>query len=74
MLSASLEEDFKTVQVTVDIEKASAELRHKYKISIEDSIIAATAQNLKATCLSDDPHFQIKEIKHQMDLKPTPIS
>ena len=58
-----LEEDFKTVPVTADIAKASAELRHKYKISMGDSIIAATAQSLKATCISDDPHFQkIKEI------------
>ena len=58
-----LEEDFKTVPVTADIAKASAELRHKYKISMGDSIIAATAQILKATCISDDPHFQkIKEI------------
>ncbi len=58
-----LEQDFKTVPVTAEIAKASAELRHKYKISMGDSIIAATAQGLKATCISDDPHFQkIKEI------------
>jgi predicted nucleic acid-binding protein len=58
-----LEQDFKTVPVTAEIAKASAELRHKYKISMGDSIIAATAQSLKATVISDDPHFQsIKEI------------
>jgi predicted nucleic acid-binding protein len=49
--------------VTSEIEKISAEFRHKYKISMGDSIIAATAQSLKATLTSDDPHFQnIKEI------------
>jgi predicted nucleic acid-binding protein len=58
-----LEKDFKTVPVTSEIAKASAELRHKFKISMGDSIIAATAQSLKATIISDDPHFQnIKEI------------
>jgi predicted nucleic acid-binding protein len=58
-----LEKDFKTVPVTSEIAKISAELRHKYKISMGDSIIAATAQSLKATLTSDDPHLQnIKEI------------
>jgi predicted nucleic acid-binding protein len=59
-----LEKDFKVVDVNSQIAKESAELRSKYKMSIADSIIAATALSLKATCLSDDPHIQgIKEIK-----------
>jgi len=58
-----LEKDFKTRPVTAEISRASAELRHKYNISMADSIIAATAQSLQATVTSDDPHFQkIKEI------------
>ena len=58
-----LEKDFKTRPVTAEIARASAELRHKYNISMADSIIAATAQSLQATVTSDDPHFQkIKEI------------
>ena len=61
--TALLQADFKTMPVTTEIAKASAELRHKYSISMADSIIAATAQTLKATVVSDDPHFQnIKEI------------
>lgn len=59
-----LEKDFKVVKVDAEIAKSSAELRHKYKISMADSIIAATALILKATCLSDDPHFKtVNEIK-----------
>jgi predicted nucleic acid-binding protein len=59
-----LEKDFKIVRVDVEIAKDSAELRHKYKLSMADSMIAATASHLKASCVSDDPHFQtIKEIK-----------
>ena len=62
--TALLERDFKVVKVDAEIAKSAAELRHKYKISMADSIIAATALLLKATCLSNDPHFKsVKEIK-----------
>lgn len=59
-----LEKDFKTINVNPTIAKTSAQLRHKYKIPMADSIIAATTQTLKATCITDDPHLKtIKEIK-----------
>lgn len=59
-----LEKDFKIVEVTSEIAKVSAELRGKYGLSLADSVIAATAFLLKATCLTDDPHFKtVKEIK-----------
>jgi predicted nucleic acid-binding protein len=59
-----LEKEFKVVKIDSEIAKSSAELRHKYKMSMADSIIAATALLLKATCLSDDPHFKaVNEIK-----------
>ncbi len=59
-----LQKDFKTMPVDSEIAQISAELRHKYNLSMGDSIIAATTLKLKATCISDDPHFQrIKEIK-----------
>jgi predicted nucleic acid-binding protein len=59
-----LEQDYLVIDVTADIAKSSAELRSKYSMSMADSIIAATAWSLKATCLSDDPHFMaVKEIK-----------
>jgi len=60
-----LEKDFKTINVDPRIAKTSAELRHKYKTSMADSIIAATTLTLKATCLlTDDPHLKtMKEIK-----------
>ena len=58
-----LKQDFKVVSVTAEIAEISAELRHKYKLSMADSMIAATASSLKAACFSDDPHFKlIKEI------------
>src|SRR4030067_3209242 len=59
-----LKQDFKVVPVSAEIAEVSAELRHRHKLSMGDSMIAATAANLKAPCVSDDPHFkQIKEIK-----------
>ena len=58
------EQDFEVIDVTADIAKSSAELRSKYNMSMADSIIAATALALKATCLSDYPHFKaVKEIE-----------
>jgi predicted nucleic acid-binding protein len=61
---AVLKQDFKIVPVNDQVAEISAELRHKYKLSMGDSMIAATASILKAVCVSDDPHFQqIKEIK-----------
>ncbi len=61
---ANLIEDFKIVPVDDQIAQASAELRHKYNLSMGDSMIAATAFILKAVCITDDPHFkQIKEIQ-----------
>jgi len=61
---ALLKQDFKVVPVSSEIAEASAELRQKYALSMGDSMIAATASSLKATCISDDPHFKlVKEIK-----------
>jgi len=59
-----LEKDFKVIPVDAELAKLSAELRHKYRIPMADSIIAATAKRLSAACVTDDPHLtQIKEIK-----------
>lgn len=59
-----LEKDFRTVNVGSEIAKSSAELRHKYKTSMADSVIAATSLFLNAICVSDDAHLKtIKEIR-----------
>ena len=60
----SMKKDFQVIPVDDQIAQVSAELRHKYNLSMGDSMIAATASILKAVCISDDPHFkQIKEIE-----------
>jgi predicted nucleic acid-binding protein len=59
-----LEKDFRVINVDTQIAKISAKLRHKYRIPMADSIIAATAESLKLVCITDDQHFtQIKEVK-----------
>ena len=59
-----MKKSFQIIPVDDQVAQISAELRHKYKLSMGDSMIAATASMLNAICVSDDPHFQqIKEIK-----------
>jgi predicted nucleic acid-binding protein len=60
----SMKKDFQVIPVDDQIAQISAELRHKYNLSIGDSMIAATAAILKAVCITDDQHIkQIKEIQ-----------
>jgi predicted nucleic acid-binding protein len=49
--------EFKVVDVNSTIALKAAEIRHALSIPMADSIIAATCFALKATCVSDDPHF-----------------
>jgi len=58
-----LQKSFKVVAVDEKVAQVSAELRHKYRLSMGDSMIAATAAILNAVIVSDDSHFKlIKEI------------
>src|SRR5712692_6976162 len=50
--------DFEVVPVDDQLAVMSAEIRQEYKIPLADSIIAATASNLRAVCVTDDPHIQ----------------
>lgn len=55
---------FEIVSVDSEVAVLGADLRHKYRIPMGDSIIAATTSILKATCVTDDPHLSgIREIK-----------
>ncbi len=64
MKVADLRSSFEIVPVSDQIAELSAELSHKYNLSMGDSVIVATAAILNTVCISDDPHFrQIKEIK-----------
>jgi predicted nucleic acid-binding protein len=57
-------DSFRPVDVDSAISIRGAELRKKYSIPMGDSLIAATADVLHASCVTDDPHFEkIREIR-----------
>ena len=59
-----LEKDFRIIAVNAKIARISAEYRHKYRIPLADSIVAATSKSINATCITDDKHItQINEIR-----------
>lgn len=59
-----LAKDFKMIDVDNEIAVQGAELRHRYKIPLADSLIAATSIELNAICYTDDQHISmIKEAK-----------
>jgi len=59
-----IQKEFEVVPADGQIAQISAELKHKYRLSMGDSMIAATALTLKAVCITDDQHIkQVKEIE-----------
>ena len=59
-----IEKTFRIVDVDSELASSSAELRHKYGISLADSIIAGTSKFVGAPCVTDDPHLtSVKDIK-----------
>jgi predicted nucleic acid-binding protein len=56
--------DFEVIPVDEELAVTSAEIRQEYAVPMADSIMAATAWNLRAVCVTDDPHIQkIRGIK-----------
>jgi predicted nucleic acid-binding protein len=53
-----IEQYFKVLDVDGGIAVTGAELRHRHRIPMGDSLIVATALCLEATCITDDPHFK----------------
>ena len=59
-----IEKDFEVVPVDAVLAELSAELRHRYRVPMADSIIAATAKLLNIPCVTDDPHIrEMREIR-----------
>jgi predicted nucleic acid-binding protein len=55
--------DFDVVDVDSAIAVKAAEMRHGLSLPMADSLIAATCSVLKATCVTDDPHFtRVREL------------
>ena len=59
-----IEKAFRVVDVDSELASSSAELRHKYGVSLADSLIASTSKLIGAPCVTDDPHLTaVKDIK-----------
>lgn len=59
-----LRRDFSITNLDWKIAKQAALLWKKYRVPMADAVIAATAMQLRATCVTNDPHFaKIKEIR-----------
>jgi predicted nucleic acid-binding protein len=52
-----ISKEFSVVDVNLPIALKAAEIRHGTSIPMADSLIAAACIVTKATCVSDDPHF-----------------
>jgi predicted nucleic acid-binding protein len=50
--------DFEVIPVDEQLAITSAEIRQEYGVPMADGIIAATAVNLRAVCVTDDPHLE----------------
>ena len=59
-----LKQDFTVVNVDWAIAKEAALVWKKYRVPMADTIIAATAIRVRATCVTnDDPLLKMKELK-----------
>jgi len=59
-----IEKTFRVIDVDSELASSSAELRHKYGVSLADSLIASTSRLVGAPCVTDDPHLaSVKDIK-----------
>jgi predicted nucleic acid-binding protein len=58
-----LKRDFTIANLDWKIAKEAALLWKKYRVPMADAVIAATALQLKASCVTNDPHFaKMKEL------------
>ena len=59
-----LKRDFGITNLDWKIAKQAALLWKRYRVPMADAVIAATALQMKATCVTNDPHLaRIKEIR-----------
>lgn len=60
----TIERDFEVVDVNYKIAVESAVLRSKYRVPMADSVIAATAIQMRVPVVSDDEHFrEVREVR-----------
>lgn len=55
---ASIRDSFKVADIDYDLAIEAAELSHRYKVPLADSVIAATALRTGSLVVTNDPHFE----------------
>ena len=60
---ATIVNDFDVIDVDSQIAEEGAEISHRLRIPMADSLIMATAKRYNLPCVTDDPHFsEVKRI------------
>jgi toxin FitB len=60
---STIKKDFEVIGVDSSIAEEAARIAHRTRNPMADSLIMATAKQLKLPCVTDDPHFgEIKTI------------
>lgn len=57
MRVGTINRDFEITDVNSQIAEEGAEMSHRLRIPMADSLIMATAKRLNLPCVTDDPHF-----------------
>lgn len=61
--AATICRDFDIIDVNAQIAEEGAELSHRLRIPMADSLIMATAKRYNLSCVTDDPHFtEVKRV------------
>jgi predicted nucleic acid-binding protein len=55
---SAIRDDFRVVNLGYDLAIEAAELSHKHRVPLADSVIAATALKTGSAVVSNDPHFK----------------
>ena len=53
----TIKKDFEVIDVDSSIAEEGARIAHSHRTPMADSLIMATAKELKLPCVTDDPHF-----------------
>jgi toxin FitB len=59
----TIRRDFDIIDVDSQIAEVGADISHRLRIPMADSLIVATAKRYNLSCVTDDPHFsEVKRI------------
>ena len=63
MRAGTINRDFDIIDVDSEIAEEGADISHRLRIPMADSLIMATAKKFNLPCVTDDPHFtEVKRV------------